>query len=457
MPSDANPTAQALRTLELLQDRPGITADRLGAQLGVSERAARRYVGVLRDAGIPVESVTGPYGGYRLGRTLRPAPLRFTAGEALALVMAVLDGQHDADDTTELAGSALGKLLAVLPEAVGAHAQAVRRATASTPDRTAARPDPATAAALVQASVQRRRVQLDYRSHSGSQWLVEVEPWAVVVRHARWYLLCRSLGADARRAYRIDRVRAARVLDDTFDVPGDTDPVATLEEHLASGREYAVDVVIDAPLDVVAHRMPRILGRLQPVDDTACRLVASTSDPSWYTQQLAPIPVHYRIRGGPSSARRHAASGSGCSPPPNDRASQRRAGNYSVPRRTSGPAQQLTCDPRAEPATPSLPQPSNAGCIALDRQFRTVPWGQVGPDGDLGDRVAVAGHPQHVELPTGQRAVVDERGGRDVLVDPPPKVVTATIPALVTAQTCVRRAGHVRYCGGPWSPGGTDG
>lgn len=309
MHSDANPTARALRALELLQDHPGITADRLGAELGVSGRAARRYVGVLRDAGIPVESVTGPYGGYRLGRALRSAPLRFTAGEALALVMAVLDGQHDADDTTELAGSALGKLLAVLPQAVGAHAQAVRRATAPTPDRTAARPDPATATALVQASVQRRRVRLDYCSEAGAQWLVEVEPWAVVVRHARWYLLCRSLDADARRTYRIDRVRAVQVLDDTFDPPDDTDPVTTLEEHLASGWEYDVDVVIDAPLDAVARRMPRSLGRLEPVNDTACRLVASTSNPAWYTQQLAAIPVHYRIRGGPEL--REAARGLG--------------------------------------------------------------------------------------------------------------------------------------------------
>jgi DNA-binding IscR family transcriptional regulator len=40
--------------------QPGITADRLAHKLGVSERAARRYVGILREAGIPIESVRGP-------------------------------------------------------------------------------------------------------------------------------------------------------------------------------------------------------------------------------------------------------------------------------------------------------------------------------------------------------------------------------------------------------------
>jgi predicted DNA-binding transcriptional regulator YafY len=297
--ADGTPTARALRTLELLQDRPGITADRLGTDLGVSERAARRYVGLLRQAGIMIESVSGPYGGYRLGRGLRPAPLRFSADEALALVMAVLDGHHAADDSSDPVGSALGKLLAVLPGPVAAHAQAVRRATAPSPDRAAARPDPAVATTLVQASVGLRRVRLDYRSEAGSEWLVDVDPWAIVVRHGRWYLLCRSVSADARRAYRIDRVRGVEVLDDTFEPPEICDPVATLEEHLASGWEYEVDVVIEASLDDVACRLPRSLGKLEPVGPRACRLVASTSSPDWYAQQLAVIPVPYRITGGP--------------------------------------------------------------------------------------------------------------------------------------------------------------
>ncbi len=98
--------------------QPGITADRLADKLGVSERAARRYVGILREAGIPIESVRGPYGGYRVGRGLRLPPLMFSAAEALELVMAVLDGHHDASDPTNPVGSALGKIVRALPEPV---------------------------------------------------------------------------------------------------------------------------------------------------------------------------------------------------------------------------------------------------------------------------------------------------------------------------------------------------
>jgi predicted DNA-binding transcriptional regulator YafY len=297
--SETSPTARALLALELVQGSPGITAERLADKLGVSERAARRYVAILREAGIPIESVRGPYGGYRVGRGLRLPPLVFSSAEALGLVMAVLDGHHDAGDPTDSVGSALGKIVRALPEPVAAQAEVVRRTTAPAPDRAAARPDPATAAALVQACSDRQAVRLDYRSEAGSEWLLEVDPWAVVVRHGRWYLLCRSHRADARRAYRIDRVRSVEVLDDAFTPPADLDPVAVLEEHLAVGWEFDVEVVIDAPIEAVRRCLPPALGRLEPIDATSSRLAGSTSNPWWYAERLAAVPAPYRIVGGP--------------------------------------------------------------------------------------------------------------------------------------------------------------
>jgi predicted DNA-binding transcriptional regulator YafY len=291
----ASPTARALLALELVQGNPGITADRLAGTLGVSERAARRYVGILREAGIPIESVRGPYGGYHLGRGLRLPPLMFSAAEALGLVMAVLDGHHDAGDPTDPVGSAIGKIMRGLPAPVADQAEAVRRATAAAPDRAAARPDPGTTAALVKACGSHRQVRLGYRSEAGSEWVMEVDPWAVVVRHGRWYLLCRSRSRDARRAYRIDRIRDVEVLDDAFDPPADLDPVAMLEDHLAVGWEYEVEVVIDGDLDAMGRCLPRAVGRLEAIDAVSCRLVGSTSNPWWYVEQLAAIPVPYRI------------------------------------------------------------------------------------------------------------------------------------------------------------------
>jgi predicted DNA-binding transcriptional regulator YafY len=299
MKEDASPTARALLALELLQASPGISGERLAEKLGVSDRAARRYVGILREAGIPIESVRGPYGGYRVGRGLRLPPLIFTATEALGLVMAVLDGHHNASDPADLVGNALGKIMRALPQPVAAQAEAVRRSTAPAPDRGAARPDPETTTALVQACASGRRVRLSYRSEAGSEWDMDVDPWAVVVRHGRWYLLCWSHSASARRAYRIDRAHDVRLLDYTFSPPADLDPVAMLEDHLGVGWEYETEIVIDAPFEAVARCVPRALGRLEQIDTGSSRLTGSTSNPAWYAEQLVTIPASYRILGCP--------------------------------------------------------------------------------------------------------------------------------------------------------------
>jgi predicted DNA-binding transcriptional regulator YafY len=296
--AEISPTARALQALELIQGSPGITAARLADKLGVSDRAARRYVTILREAEIPIDSVRGPYGGYRVGRGLRLPPLVFSSAEALGLVMAVLDGHHPAGDPADPVGSALGKIVRALPEPVAAQAEAVRRTAAPAPDRAAARPEPGTTIALVEACGAHRLTQIDYRSEAGSAWTVEVEPWAVVVRHGRWYLLCRVPAKDAVRAYRVDRVQSVALLDGTFTPPKDLDPVGLLEDHLSVGWEYDVDVVIEAPLDKVRRCVPRSLGRLEAVDDQTSRLTASTGNPYWYAEQLTAVPAPFRVLGG---------------------------------------------------------------------------------------------------------------------------------------------------------------
>jgi predicted DNA-binding transcriptional regulator YafY len=170
MKADLSPAGRALRVLELLAAEPGITGAQLAAQLGVTGRAARRYVAILREAGIPVESAPGPYGGYRLGRGIRLPPLVFTATEALGLVMAVLDGSHAAADADDPVGAALGKIIRVLPENVSRPAAAMRRHARAAPDRAAVRPGTEITTALVAAVAARHRARIGYRSPSDRYW-----------------------------------------------------------------------------------------------------------------------------------------------------------------------------------------------------------------------------------------------------------------------------------------------
>jgi predicted DNA-binding transcriptional regulator YafY len=298
VPADLSPTARALRALEILQTRPGATASELAVGLGVTERAARRYVGILREAGIPVESARGPYGGYRLGRGTRLPPVVFTESEALGLVMAVLGGQPAAADVDDLVGSALGKVIRALPDSVGRQAAALREHASAAPDRYSARPDPPTTSALVAAVAARRRVLVTYRSESGNEWEAAVDPWAVVTRHQRWYLLCHCHRADAIRTYRIDRIRAVQQIAHPFKPPDGLDAVAALEANLGTGWEFPTRVVFDAPLAEVAPWIRPPMGRLEPSGDH-CVLAGSTSNPAMYAQEwLASVPFAFRVDGG---------------------------------------------------------------------------------------------------------------------------------------------------------------
>ena len=293
---EASPTARALLALELVQASPGITADRLGERLGVSDRAARRYIATLREAGVPIESVRGPYGGYRVGRGLRLPPLMFTATEALGLVMAVVEA-HGVPGPDDPVGSAVGKLVRVLPENVAGHLVALRHVSARRTDPDP--PPPETTATLVRASSDRRRVRIDYHLGPDRSRVLEVDPWAVVVRHGRWYLLGWSYAADARRLYRIDRVGAVDVLDETFTPPEDLDPLRDLEDQLSEGWPYVTEVEIDAPIDEVRQWLPRSLGRLEVIDDDRTRLVGTTENLNWYATKVAEIRATFTVVGGP--------------------------------------------------------------------------------------------------------------------------------------------------------------
>jgi predicted DNA-binding transcriptional regulator YafY len=307
-----SPTARALQTLEILQLQPGTTADQIAESLGVTERAVRRYVAILREAGVPVESARGRYGGYRLGRGMRLPPVTFTQDEALALVMAVLEGHPAATGTDELAGSALGKVIRALPENVGRQATALRVHASAAPDRRAAHPDPAVTSALVVAAASGHRVKLRYQSQSGSEWESEVDPWAVVVRHGRWYLLCHSHHADAVRSYRVDRVRAVEHTSRSFTPPDGLDPVAALEENLGEGWEFPVRIVFTVPPSEVAPWIRPPMGRLEP-HASGCVLTGSTSNPTMYAQEwLANVPFAFRVEGGEELRAAVAALASRC-------------------------------------------------------------------------------------------------------------------------------------------------
>ena len=245
---------------------------------------------------------------------MRLPPLTFTAAEAAGLVMAVLEGHKAAADPADLVGTALAKILRVLPSRVSALVRPIRDVTATSAvggpadvvadaAATETRVSPELTTALFEACAAGRRLRLGYRmaSRSGDEGWVErsmdVDPWAVVLRHSRWYLLCWSHTRDARRVLRVDRIAAAFQLAESFTPPSGLDPLRLLDEHLSQGWSYPVDVLIEAPVAAVTSWLPRSLGKFSAYGDdgSQTRLQASTDEPAWYAGQLAMLPYRFQV------------------------------------------------------------------------------------------------------------------------------------------------------------------
>jgi len=196
----------------------------------------------------------------------------------------------------------------VLPARLAGPARAFRDVTATppAPDTWAS---PELTSALIEACTAARRLRLVYRTGRAAQRTMEVDPWAVVLRHSRWYLLCWSHTKDAQRVLRLDRIASADPLPATFTQPPDLDALRTLEEHLSQGWTYPVDVLVQASPEQTARWVPRSLGRLRPGDDGCTRLLATTDEPDWYARQLASIPAPFRVLRSPELQRATAALG----------------------------------------------------------------------------------------------------------------------------------------------------
>ncbi|WP_152360826.1 helix-turn-helix transcriptional regulator [Microlunatus speluncae] len=66
------------------------TAAQLAELVGVSSRTIERDTVRLREAGIPLEVVTGAHGGYRIASRDRDCQVRLTPGEVSALLAALV-------------------------------------------------------------------------------------------------------------------------------------------------------------------------------------------------------------------------------------------------------------------------------------------------------------------------------------------------------------------------------
>ncbi len=120
-------SSRLLSLLSMLQARRDWPGGELESRLEVSRRTVRRDIERLRDLGYPIESVSGPAGGYRLEAGTAMPPLLVDDEEAIAIAVGLRTAAGASiAGIEETSVRALVKLEQVLPKHLRAGAGARR-------------------------------------------------------------------------------------------------------------------------------------------------------------------------------------------------------------------------------------------------------------------------------------------------------------------------------------------
>jgi predicted DNA-binding transcriptional regulator YafY len=283
-------TARVLALLELLEAHGRMRGDALAERLEVDVRTIRRYVLTLRDRGIPVEMERGRYGGYYLPAGYK-RPLALTEREALATAWALLSiGRQNGDTAGSDSQRALTKLSQSLArttrEMVRSLEHVVTFADAPSYGGGGEPIDIEHLKTILCAVTSRQRVHMTYHAWNGETTAREVDPYHVVYRAGRWYLVAYChLRAD-QRVFRFDHILRIALLTDVFESP-QIDALAAVEQSLAQVPwrwEYRVQV--DLSLEEATRRIPATMARLEQ-GSTGVIMYGYADDLAWIAHFVA--------------------------------------------------------------------------------------------------------------------------------------------------------------------------
>lgn len=279
--------SRLLTILLTLSVRGRVSAAELAAELEVSPRTIYRDVDALSAAGVPVYATRGRSGGFQLLDGYRTRLTGMTADEADALFLAGLPGAAADLGLGSVLAATQVKLLAALPPELRERAARIRdRFYLDAPGWLRENDAPPHLATIADAVWTQRRVDVRYERSNRQLGERRLEPLGLVLKAGTWYLVAATEDADGHgpRTYRVSRVHAAAIREDTFERPRGFDLETFWAEYQ---RGYENRVYRDTALVRLSPEGRELLFLVGPV--AARRARAGMSDPDdegWTTTQL---------------------------------------------------------------------------------------------------------------------------------------------------------------------------
>jgi predicted DNA-binding transcriptional regulator YafY len=294
-------SSRLLDLLSLLQARRDWPGAELAARLEVSGRTIRRDVERLRSLGYPVESLTGPAGGYRLQAGTAMPPLLLDEEEAIAIAVGLSTAARaSVAGIEETSIRALVKIEQVLPAHLRRRVGALGSATIAAP---AGGPtvDPRHLTTIAAACRDFECLRFGYRSRDGTETRREIEPHALVNLGRRWYVVGWDRGRDGWRTFRVDRLRGPSVSGrfTARRLPGG-DAAEYVRQSIAGAfSRYEARVTVHAPADDVARRLPWVAGALEPIDERRCEYRTADENLEWLALRIAMLGAEVEVHEPP--------------------------------------------------------------------------------------------------------------------------------------------------------------
>lgn len=276
--------------LLLLQTRGRLTAAQLAAELEVSVRTVYRDVDALHAAGVPLYGEAGHAGGYRLIDGYRTRLTGLTENEAESLFLTGLPGPASELGLGAEVAAAWLKLTASLPPELRDRATRIQQRFHLDAPSWYAEPDDAPALTAAADAVWReRKVHIHYhRWREPTEVTRTVDPYGLVLKAGRWYLVAASKRIST---YRVSQIRELTVLDESFQRPADFDLAAYWQSYLADfdARRH----VDTATIRISPDLRERLVDAVEPSFHRAVEETATAPDDHGWVTAVVPIEKPY--------------------------------------------------------------------------------------------------------------------------------------------------------------------
>ncbi|MEU1229427.1 YafY family protein [Streptomyces sp. NPDC005828] len=267
------PTGRVLTLLELLQSGGTRTVAELADRLGVEGRTVRRYVHQLIDLDVPVESVRGRYGGYRLAPGYRLPPLMLSDDEALAVLLGLVADRRARLTTTERTANetASAKIRRVLPKHIARRLDTLLESLAFT-DQPGEfdTPDAGVLLTIADAVRHHRPVSIRYTDRDGRRSERTLHAYGIVAHAGRWYVTGKDAQIDEDRTLRLDRIADARTLPGSFETPVGLGPAQRVLSGFATAEyRHHVTLRIHGTVEQIRAHLPASVASLEEHEPAA--------------------------------------------------------------------------------------------------------------------------------------------------------------------------------------------